>query len=87
MRTSSKNIHLIEKYLEGKLSAKERFLFEARLLIEPRLREDFLLQKKTMLIVKLYHRKKIKDELKIIHNQLFHSGKKNSFSTVGLSII
>ena len=79
MKISLKNTLLIEKYLEGKLPVKERFLFEARLLFEPSFREDFLLQKKTMLIIKMYHRKKLKGELETIHNKLFHSAEKTAF--------
>lgn len=79
MKTSSNNIPLIEKYLQGSLSVKDRFLFEARLLLEPKLREEFFYQKKTLLIVKMYHRKKQKEALEIIHNDLFQSPEKTTF--------
>ena len=79
MKTSSNNTLLIEKYLEGRLSTKERFLFEARLLMTPNLRENFFFQKKAHLLVKMYHRKKLKEELEIIHLDLFQSRDKTTF--------
>lgn len=79
MKTSSNNIPLIEKYLQGSLTVKDRFLFEARLLLEPKFREEFFYQKKTWLIVKMYYRKKQKEALEIIHNDLFQSLEKTTF--------
>ncbi|MGV8095095.1 MAG: hypothetical protein AB2L24_24840 [Mangrovibacterium sp.] len=45
MKTFLNNSRTIERYLLGKMDPSERFLFEAKLLIDPGLRMDFQAQK------------------------------------------
>jgi hypothetical protein len=79
MKTSSNNTPLIEQYLRGELAPADRLLFEARLLLSPALRTTLHLQKKTYLLVKMYHRKKVQEELEAIHRQLFSDPAKRVF--------
>lgn len=71
MTTSSNNIGLIEKYLQGEMGPAEKFLFEAQLLVNPGLRMDVRAQKTAYALVRMYHRKKLKEELEGIHRQIF----------------
>jgi len=79
MRTLLNKTVLIEKYLQGDLNVKDRFLFDARLLLDPELKEDLYFQRKAILLVKMYHRKRIKEELEIIHKHLFNNPLKSDF--------
>jgi hypothetical protein len=71
MKTSSNNTRTIERYLLGKMDPPSRFLFEARLLVDPGLRMDLQAQKEAYALIKMYHRKKLKEEVESIHQQLF----------------
>ncbi len=79
MKTSRNNTRLIEKYLHGELTAAERLAFEAQLLVRPALRVDLYFQKKTYRLVRLYHRKKMKEELEMLHQQVFSDPEKMAF--------
>ena len=72
MRTSLNDIAHAEKDLHNQLSPEERLLFEARLLTSPLLRWNVSVQQKVYTLVKLYHRKKIKQQAKNVHDKLFH---------------
>ena len=79
MKTSLNDTQTIEQYLAGKLSPWNRMLFASRLKINPSLRNDVELQKKTYWLVKIYHRKKLKEELESLHQQLFSNPEKKDF--------
>lgn len=79
MKTSLNNTIRIEKYLRGQLNPRDRFLFEAQLLMNPGLRMDLLAQKKVYTLLKMYHRKKQKEELGEVHRQLFSNPEKRHF--------
>jgi hypothetical protein len=64
---------LIEKYLHGTLPAGDKLVFEARLLLNRALRVDLYFQKKVYSLVKMYQRKKVKEELEILHRQIFNN--------------
>ncbi len=84
MKTSQNNTRLIEKYLNGSLSPADRFLFESRLVIDPVLKRDLYFQKKTLQLIKTYHRERLKEELETLHQQIFNNPDKINFR---LSII
>ncbi len=71
MKTSQTKILQIEKYIAGKLSPEDTLIFEAHLLTSRSFRLLFNLQKKVQLLVKFYHRKKLKEELESIHEEVF----------------
>ena len=79
MKTSMSETILIERYLWGELLPLEKQTFKARLLQSPRLRLRVYFQKKVHLLVKLYHRKKLKMELVVIHEDLFSNQEKTQF--------
>jgi len=70
---------LIERFLLGELSALERQTFRAQMLQNPRLRLRVYFQKKVHLLVKLYHRKKLKAEMEAVHDELFQDPDKVQF--------
>lgn len=71
MRISLNNTQLIERYLDNMLNPDDRLLFEARLILSPALRMDLYFQKKVYFLVKMYHRKKVKEKMEILHQQIF----------------
>ncbi len=79
MNTSQNNTRLIEKYLNGRLSPADRFLFESKLIIDPVLKRDFYFQKKTLRLIKMYHRERLKEELETLHQQIFNNPDKINF--------
>tara|TARA_R110002050_G_scaffold149416_1_gene275902 strand:- start:1030 stop:1299 length:270 start_codon:yes stop_codon:yes gene_type:complete len=79
MTTSQNNTRLIEKYLNGRLSPADRFLFESRLIIDPVLKRDLFFQEKTLRLIKMYHREKLKEELETLHQQMFNNPDKINF--------
>lgn len=79
MMTSRNSTRLIERYLDGTLSHADRFLFEARLIIDPGLKRDLFFQKKTLQLIKMYHREKLKEELEILHQRIFNNPNKMDF--------
>ncbi len=79
MKTLWNKTSLIEKYIQGELSAGNRFLFESRLLMDPGLRKDLWLQRQVLRMVRLYHRKKMKEELEAISVRLFSDPVKKKF--------
>ncbi|SKC61509.1 hypothetical protein [Ohtaekwangia koreensis] len=79
MRTSLNDIALAEKYLLGKLEPEETLVFEARLLTNPVLRWNVAAQKKVYSVLKLYHRKKLKKEVQVVHQTIFNDAKHQDF--------
>ena len=79
MTTSQNNTRLIEKYLNGRLSPADWFLFESRLIIDPVLKRDLFFQEKTLRLIKMYHREKLKEELENLHQQMFNNPDKINF--------
>jgi hypothetical protein len=79
MRTSLNEIRHAEKYLFKQLNTEESLLFEAKMLINPLLRLNVSIQKKVYSLIRLYHRKKLKEELETIHENLFNHPDKKEF--------
>ena len=79
MKSSPHNTVLIEKYLLKELNPLDKLLFESKLLIDSSLREEVHFQKKTHLLIKMYHREKLKEEMEVLHQQLFTNPSKMDF--------
>ncbi len=79
MRTSLNEIQQIEAYLQGRLQPAEALLFRAKLLLDPALRLNLRGQKQAYLLLKRYHRHKLKKELSAVHEQLFNDPQKTAF--------
>jgi hypothetical protein len=69
----------IEKYLFGKLSTSDRLLFEAKLIIDPRLRQQVRSQKRLYTIIRQSGRRELKREVEQIHQRLFSDPEKTNF--------
>jgi hypothetical protein len=79
MMTSLNEIQQIEKNISGEGDIDESLLFEARLLTNPQLKINHHLQKKVVLLVKLFYRKKIRAGIETTSNTMFTSPKKKDF--------
>jgi hypothetical protein len=62
MRTSLNEIAKIEKYIFRKLSAKEKLLFDARMILDPDLKMKVFLQKKIYKLLNLFYGKELKKQ-------------------------
>ena len=79
MKTSWNNIKAIEDYLSSTLPKADALLFDACLLLDPALRLNVALQKKTYALVQLFARRKMKANLEVMHQKLFRDSKKKTF--------
>lgn len=79
MRTSIADIIRIEKFLSGDLDAGEKLFFQSRLLVDKGLKHDVFLQRLAHRLVRLYHRKKVKEEVEDVHARLFQNPEKARF--------
>jgi hypothetical protein len=69
-----------EQYLKGELHPQDRLVFEARLITEPTLRINTVLQRRVYTLIRLYHRKKLKDSIESMHQRLFEDPAEKSFA-------
>jgi hypothetical protein len=72
MRTSLNKIKQAEDFLSGKLSAGDSLVFRAKMLIDPILRLNVTMQKKTYTLIRVYGRRKIKDAAEAVHKKIFN---------------
>lgn len=79
MMTSPNNVQMIERYLQGQLSPVDRLVFEAHMLAQPALQTEVHFQRKVFDLIRMYHRKKLKEELETVHQRLFNDPRKRSF--------
>jgi hypothetical protein len=80
MPTSWNDTVQIEKYLGKNCSTGDALLFEARLILEPGLAEKLEWQQKTYTLIKNYSRTHLKQEIELVHQQLFTQIEHTSFS-------
>lgn len=76
----------LENYLLGGLSAEDRLLIEAQLLINRDLRRTANLQKLTYALVQNYGRKKLKADIQAAQKRLFTETRFSSFRKTITSI-
>lgn len=79
MKTSLHELHLIEHYLLSDDKDGENCLFEAKLILQPELKEQVYWQNKTYQMVQNYGRQQLKNEINNIHETLFNTGEHQSF--------
>ncbi|SEL29519.1 hypothetical protein [Parapedobacter koreensis] len=85
MKTSLDDLQLMENCLLGRASGEQRTLFEARLLLDPVLREDAHWQQQTYRIIRDYGRKQLRNELEQVHQVLFTAPRHRAFRDKVLS--
>jgi len=71
MRTSLIETEQIEAHLLRLSEPGDALVFEARLLLEPGLRDKMHWQQKTYTIIKQYGRQQLRQEIGAVHQQLF----------------
>lgn len=86
MRTSLKNIKQLEDYHFQKGPVDERLLTEARLLLEPELKDDFNTQKQVYSLVYAYGRRQLRQEIHDVHQKLFSEKQHHTFRQKILNI-
>lgn len=79
MRTSLTELKQTEAWLQKSLEPQESLLFEARLLSSPLLRLHVQLQTKAYHLLKLFHRHKLKEEVRLVEDRLFTNPEKQDF--------
>lgn len=80
MRTSLNEIEQTEKYLRQEMSGEESLLFQAKMIVDPRLRANVFLQRQLNHIVRLLHRETLRKEAGDVHHALFNSSEHRDFS-------
>lgn len=71
MKTSWIETKENEDYLFGNFAPAQHLLFSAELLIDPERLKNLRFQKETNELVRLYSRKKLKEEIEAVHEKLF----------------
>jgi hypothetical protein len=79
MRTSLLETEQIESHLMRSAEPGDALVFEARLSLEPELRDKALWQQKTYNIVRRYGREQLRGEIEAVHRQLFNDGAHKGF--------
>ncbi|MBA4056968.1 MAG: hypothetical protein C0490_19795 [Marivirga sp.] len=79
MRTSLNNIRLIEKFLNGQMAPEESMSFHMRLIEDPLLKINLRIQEKIYALIRLYHRKKLKEEIQSVEHKMFSDPLKAGF--------
>ncbi|HUP11837.1 MAG TPA: hypothetical protein VM187_06490 [Niastella sp.] len=79
MRTSLNEIKHIDDYLLQYAGKADCALFEARLILQPALKENLLWQQKTYELIKQYSRRQLRAEIEAVHQQLFTEPEHTSF--------
>lgn len=80
MKISLNKIREMENFLDGRMSAGASLLFQVRLVCDPGLRLDVALQQKVRDLIRMYHRKKIREEVGSVHERIFNDPVKAGFS-------
>jgi hypothetical protein len=80
MRTSLIETEQIEAHLMQLSNPGDALVFEAKLLLQPELREKLQWQQETYRLIKIYGRDQIKKEIEAVHQQLFTQSQHKSFS-------
>ncbi len=79
MRTSLLETEQIETHLQQRSEHGDALVFEARLLLQPGLKDKMLWQQKTYSIIRQYGREELKREIEEVHQKLFNEDRHQSF--------
>ena len=79
MRTSLNEIREAESFLANEMMAEQSLVFQAKMITNPLLRLNVHFQSRLMEVILLYHRRKLKRDLKAIHHKLFTAPEKTDF--------
>ena len=76
----------IQKYIDGSAEPSELLLIEARLLLNPSMRENLKWQKMSHQLILAYGRKQLKSEVKEVERSIFKESRFVSLRTTILNI-
>lgn len=79
MRTSLNETRQIEQYLFKDLDQEEALVFEAKTILSPKLADRVLWQNKTYTLIKQYGRRKLREEIASVQQQLFQAPEHRGF--------
>lgn len=79
MKTFLSEIRDTERFLRAEMPAADALVFQARTLVNEKLRTNTLLHRVVHRIVHLYHRRMLKAEVQTLHNSLMTDPQKKSF--------
>lgn len=78
MRPELERLHLIEQHLLGPTAPADAMVWEARLLLDPALREEAETQRGLYAGIRAAGRQQLRQELDAIHAQLFGSRRRGA---------
>lgn len=70
MRKPLLDVQETDRYLLNQLNASDRFLFEAKMILQPDLRKNLLFHRKVHSLIRLLGRRQKKQQLQSIHDRL-----------------
>lgn len=79
MKTSWNELRLIEDYLKANVEPADQVLFEARLILQPELKDNVYWQKRTYGMIQQYGRQQLRSEIAKVHEKLFSAPEHQSF--------
>lgn len=79
MKTSWNELRLIEDYLTAAAEPADQVLFEARLILQPDLKDSLYWQERTYRLVQQYGRQQLRSEIAKVHDTLFRAPEHQSF--------
>ena len=71
----------LERYLQNKIDPEEKFLMDARCIIDADLRNKLFWQQKTYILISHYGREKLRAEIKATEEHIFSNDKFIKFRT------
>lgn len=79
MKTSWNELLLIEEYLLSDRKEVDRILLEARIILQPNLKDSVFWQEKTYSLIQQYGRQQLRKEIEQVHEKLFTAPEHYSF--------
>ncbi|HKG05430.1 MAG TPA: hypothetical protein VKB19_03175 [Pedobacter sp.] len=79
MKTSWNELRRIDDYFLNKLSAEDKLVFDAEVILQPGMAQDVRMQRKTYTLVHEYGRKQLRKEIEGVHDTLFNTKRYQSF--------
>ncbi|WP_342328485.1 hypothetical protein [Pedobacter sp. FW305-3-2-15-E-R2A2] len=79
MKTSWNELRLIEDYLKANVEPADQVLFEARLILQPELKDSVYWQERTYGMIQQYGRQQLRSEIAKVHEKLFSAPEHQSF--------
>lgn len=79
MKTSISDIIHAEKFLRGEMDPQEKLVFEARLALDKELRSSLFFHRMVHRLVRLYHRRKLKQAFGTMLDRMFNDPAKAHF--------